>query len=69
MHNALTDAQLKLLRLALLSDLPMPREHRHEAYFADVELLAMLGLMEPCGDRFALTPVGIEYLDRVWRPV
>jgi hypothetical protein len=43
MHPALTDGQLRLLRLALVSDVPMPREHRHEAYFEDVELLAVLG--------------------------
>lgn len=67
MLHALTDAQLKLLRLALVGDLPMPRELRHEAYFADVDLLALVGLMEPRGDWFALTARGAIYLDLVRR--
>ena len=65
MHSALTDAQIRLLRLALVSDVPMPRELRHEAYFADLELLALLGLMEPRGEWFALTPRGAIYLEQV----
>ncbi len=67
MHAALTDAQLALLRLGLVGDVPMPREQRHQAYFADVELLALLGLMEPQGEWFTLTAQGAFYLEQINR--
>lgn len=45
MASALTDAHRRLLRLAEIADMPLPREDRDQAYFGDVELLVLLKLM------------------------
>ena len=55
MASALTNAQLQLLRLAEVGDVPLPSPERDSGYFGDVELLVMLGLTVPHGVGFALT--------------
>ena len=66
--SALTSDQLRLLRLAQVGEVPLPRELRHDAYFGDVEMLLMIGPMEPSGEGFALMADGARYLEQVSRP-
>ena len=62
MANALTDPQLQLLRLAEMGDAPLARAERALSYFADVELLLLLGFMEPRREGFMLTEQGSTIL-------